>query len=58
MHVWLTAVLRRLCAGILALLRGRTTVPFSMACGGQRTPTAQWTATAAGAAVLTRDRTR
>lgn len=30
---------------------------FPLAYGGQRTPTAQWTATAAGAAVLTHERT-
>ena len=37
---------------VLALLLGGAQYRFPLAYGGQRTPTAQWTATAAGAVVL------
>lgn len=40
--------------GVLALLLGRAAVPFPARLRRQRPPTAQWTATASGAAVLDR----
>ena len=49
---------RRLCAAASShFCAAERQYRFPLAYGGQRTPTAQWTATAAGAAVLTRDRT-
>lgn len=49
---------RRLCAAASShFCAAERQYRFPLAYGGQRTPTAQWTATAAGAAVLTHDRT-
>lgn len=49
---------RRLCAAASShFCAAERQYRFPLAYGGQRTPTAQWTATAAGAAVLTQDRT-
>lgn len=49
---------RRLCAAASShFCAAERQYRFPLAYGGQRTPTAQWTATAAGAAVLTHERT-